>query len=140
MATRITNKDIVEILETVVKQIQESSPNGSLDKIKEKIDCLTDSQVKHTIHLDSRFAEVNTSIRKLEKRLYNPDDGVIVKLNNTTRLAKEANDKLSDLSSVKEDVGDLKEWKSTLIKTLIVIIPAGLSAVGWIIAQTFVGK
>ena len=109
MASRITNKDIVEILETVVKQVKESSPNGNLDKIKDKIDCLTDSQEKHAVQMDTRLNEVNTSIRKLEKRLYNPDNGIIVNLKDTTRIANEANTKVEELENVKDDVDSLKE-------------------------------
>lgn len=140
MASRITNKDIVEILETVVKQVKESSPNGNLDKIKDKIDCLTDSQEKHAVQMDTRLNEVNTSIRKLEKRLYNPDNGIIVNLKDTTRIANEANTKVEELENVKDDVDSLKEWKSTMIKMLIVLIPTALSAIGWVVAQTLGGK
>ena len=34
---RVTNKDIVKALETILSTVVETSPNGTLDKIKDKV-------------------------------------------------------------------------------------------------------
>ena len=110
---RVTNKDIVKALETILSTVVETSPNGTLDKIKDKVNSLISSQKEHSIQMDKKLNEVNTSIHKLEKRLYNPDDGIIVQLKDTTRIATETQkscmEKLETLDKIEDNVDKLKE-------------------------------
>ena len=136
---RVTNKDIVKALETILSTVVETSPNGTLDKIKDKVNSLISSQKEHSIQMDKKLNEVNTSIHKLEKRLYNPDDGIIVQLKDTTRIATETQkscmEKLETLDKIEDNVDKLKEWKTTTIKFLIILIPGMLSLIGWVVAK-----
>ncbi len=82
MATSyITNKEILKRLDKIEKHL----PNGELKEIFHKLEKLDDRQKEHTIVQEKQFAEVFKHVRSLEKRLYNPDDGVIVKVNWLTR-------------------------------------------------------
>ena len=98
MAKRVTSKDVVEVL---TKIIEDNSPNGDLDRMHEKMDELQTGQDKLT-----------TSLQKLEKRLYNPDDGVVVQLNNNTRVTRETRDcvkqRADDIDSLSHEVKVLK--------------------------------
>ena len=73
----ITNADIINRLTKIEKQL----PNGELKEIFHKLEKLDDSQKAHTRTQEQQFKEVFQHVRSLEKRLYNPDDGVIVKVN-----------------------------------------------------------
>tara|TARA_B100001758_G_C18408344_1_gene613787 strand:+ start:1088 stop:1327 length:240 start_codon:yes stop_codon:yes gene_type:complete len=73
----ITNKQIIDRLDKMEKQM----PNGELKALATEVKALQDSQDAHTKKQEEQFAETNKHIRSLEKRLYNPDDGVIVKVN-----------------------------------------------------------
>ena len=98
MAKRVTSKDVVEVL---TKIIEENSPNGDLDRMHTKMDDLQTGQDKLT-----------TSLHKLEKRLYNPDDGVVVQLNNNTRVTREIRDcvkkRADDIDGLHHEVKVLK--------------------------------
>ena len=121
MAKRVTSKDVVEVL---TKIIEENSPNGDLDRLYEKMSEMQASQTK-----------VVTNLHKLEKRLYNPDDGVVVQLNNNTRVTRETRDcvkkRADDIDGLNHDVKVLKGWKTGVTKMLWVMMPAALTAIGY---------
>ena len=91
-AKRVTSKDVLDAIAKVIDSVEEHSPNGRLERLHEKIDYLTTSQVAHTKIQEKQFKEINQSIHKLEKRLYNPDDGLVVTLNENIRVTKETRD------------------------------------------------
>ena len=72
-----TNTDIVKRLAKIEKQL----PNGELKEIFHKLEKLDENQKAHTLTQEKQFSEVFKHVRSLEKRLYNPDDGIIVKVN-----------------------------------------------------------
>ena len=67
---RVTNQEIWEKLQTLESRL----PNGEIKVLKA-------SQEAHTKKQEEQFSDTNKHIRSLEKRLYNPDSGVIVKVN-----------------------------------------------------------
>ena len=75
---RITNQEILEKLQVLEKHL----PNGEIKELCREVKILKISQEAHTKKQEEQFNETNKHIRSLEKRLYNPDDGVIVKVNN----------------------------------------------------------
>jgi len=95
---RVTSKDVVEVL---TKIIEENSPNGDLDRMHTKMDELQTGQEK-----------LSTNLHKLEKRLYNPDDGVVVQLNDNTRVTRETRDyvkkRTDDIDGLHHEVKVLK--------------------------------
>ena len=108
MAKRVTSKDVVEVL---TKIIEENSPNGDLDRLHEKMSEMQASQTN-----------VVKNLHKLEKRLYNPDDGVVVQLNNNMRVTRETRDcvkkRADDIDDLHHDVKVLKGWKTGVSKML----------------------
>ena len=74
---RITNREIIEKLDRLESRL----PNGEVKELKSTVDKLVAAQQAHVSVQETQFSEVNKHIRSLEKRLYNPDDGVIVKIN-----------------------------------------------------------
>ena len=72
-----TNTEIIKRLDKIEKHL----PNGELKEICHKLERLEESQKAHMTTQEKQFKEVFQHVRSLEKRLYNPDDGVIVKVN-----------------------------------------------------------
>lgn len=75
-----TNKEILERLDDIESKL----PNGEITHIRQRIRELHSAQQEHTEVQKEQFEGVHKSIRSLEKRLYNPEDGIIVKLNTLT--------------------------------------------------------
>lgn len=88
-AKRLTQKDILDAL---TKVIEDNSPNGDLKRLMDQVDLLQQIQTAHNISQDEQFAIVDTAIHKLEKKLYNPDDGIVVSLKDNTRITRETRD------------------------------------------------
>jgi predicted KAP-like P-loop ATPase len=97
VAKRVTSKDVVEVFTKIIEDI---SPNGDLDRMHEKMDELQAGQQKLAVNL-----------HKLEKRLYNPDDGVVVQLNDNTRVTRETRDCVKKRS---DDIDDLNHQVKVL--------------------------
>ena len=76
----ITNKQIIERLD----QLEKRMPNGEVKELCREVKRLQVSQTAHTKKQEEQFSETHKHIRSLEKRLYNPDDGVIAKVNSLT--------------------------------------------------------
>lgn len=71
---RVTNEDII-------KRLEHLEDNECRKEIHNTVNKLVAQQQAHTAQQERQFSETNKHIRSLEKRLYNPDDGVIVKIN-----------------------------------------------------------
>ena len=76
----ITNKQIMDRL----KHLENQLPNGEVKELCREVKRLQTSQTAHTKKQEEQFEGVCKHIRSLEKRLYNPDDGVIVRVNYLT--------------------------------------------------------
>ena len=76
----ITNRQIMDRL----KQVESQLPNGEVKELCREVKRLQASQTAHTKKQEEQFEGVCKHIRSLEKRLYNPDDGVIVRVNYLT--------------------------------------------------------
>jgi hypothetical protein len=73
----ITNKQIMDRLDDIESHL----PNGEVKELCREVKRLQASQLAHTKKQEEQFEGISKHIRSLEKRLYNPDDGVIVKVN-----------------------------------------------------------
>ena len=71
---RVTNEDII-------KRLKHLEDNECRKEIHTTVNRLVAQQQAHTAQQEKQFEETNKHIRSLEKRLYNPDDGIIVKVN-----------------------------------------------------------
>jgi len=135
MAGRVTSKDILAAVKDVISSVEENSPNGNLTRLEEKMDGVSQAQLDHMKTQDKQFAEVNDAILKLTKRLYNPDDGIVVTVKDNTRVTKETRDTVkryaSKIEKIDDDVSALNSWKSNINKTLWITLPILLSGVAY---------
>ena len=135
MAGRVTSKDILAAVKEVISSVEENSPNGNLTRLETKVDEVATAQLDHMKTQDKQFEDVNEAILKLTKRLYNPDDGVVVTVKDNTRVTKETRDTVnkyaSKIDNIDDDVTAIKSWKSNINKTLWITLPILLSGVAY---------
>ena len=98
-----------EILTEVLLELQEIKrglPNGEMVLIKKSLKDLEEGQ-----------KGLKSEIRTIQKRLFNPDNGLIVEVHKNTEFKKENRDNL-------KDVDNLISWKSNVTKALWVVYSA----------------
>ena len=96
---------LVEVL-TELQEIKKGLPNGEIALIQKSLEDLEGGQ-------DSLKREIRT----LQKRLFNPDNGLIVEVHKTTEFKKENQQNLKDLDN-------LISWKGNVTKALWFIYSA----------------
>ena len=135
MAGRVTSKDVLAAVKEVINSVEENSPNGNLKRVEDKVDAVSQAQLDHMEKQDAQFAEVNDAILKLTKRLYNPDDGVVVTVKDNTRVTRETRNAVDRYSSkierIDDEVKTINRWKSNINKTLWITLPILLSGVAY---------
>ena len=136
MATkRITRNDVIAAITEVLDNVKDNAPNGCLDRIELKLNSLEEKQAEHTKVQEKQFEKVSSALHKLEKRLYNPDDGVVVTMKENTRLTIELAKEIDEINPILEqfqnDLLDVVKFKSTLTRVLWVLLPGSLTAFGW---------
>ena len=103
------NKSQSEILKEVLLALQEIKrglPNGEIVLIQKSLKDLEEGQ-----------KSLRGEIRTIQKRLFNPDNGLIVEVNKNTDF------KLDNQQNLK-DVNNLISWKSNVTKALWVVYSA----------------
>ena len=103
------NKSQSEILKEVLLELQEIKrglPNGEIVLIQKSLKDLEEGQ-----------KSLRGEIRTIQKRLFNPDNGLIVGVNKNTDF------KLDNQQNLK-DVNNLISWKSNVTKALWVVYSA----------------
>jgi len=98
-----------EILNEVLVELQEIKkglPNGQIALIQKSLDDLEEGQ-----------KSLKSEIRTVQKRLFNPDNGVIVEVNKNTDFIKEIYPKLKEMDKV-------VSWKGNVTKALWVVYSA----------------
>ena len=79
---RTTNEQLKKKIEELYKKL----PNGEFKLIKVQL-----------LELQDEVRSITESHEKMVKRLYNPDDGVVVTMKESHRITKELHDKLDRL-------------------------------------------
>jgi uncharacterized protein YfkK (UPF0435 family) len=98
-----------EILTEVLLELQEIKrglPNGEMVLIKKSLKDLEEGQ-----------KGLKSEIRTIQKRLFNPDSGLIVEVNKNTDFKVENQENL-------KDIDNLVSWKSNVTKALWVVYSA----------------
>ena len=98
-----------ELLSEVLIELQEIKkglPNGELVLIQKSLEDLEEGQ-----------KGLKSEIRTIQKRLFNPDDGLIVEVHKNTEFKVENQQNL-------KDVNNLISWKSNVTKALWVVYSA----------------
>jgi hypothetical protein len=118
-----TNDPRIEEILSALDLIKKKLPNGELEVIKQ-------SQLK----LGEDQKTIKEDLEYFKKRLFNPDDGVIVRINkNTDSIARfeEAFDEIPDLRNKLENID---KWKEGVSKALWIVYT---SIVGIILSLIF---
>ena len=105
----MVKKTQAEILNDVLSELQEIKkglPNGEIALIQKSLKDLEEGQ-----------KSLRSEIRTIQKRLFNPDNGLIVEVNKNTEF------KVENQKNIK-DVEGLMSWKSNVTKALWVIYSA----------------
>lgn len=105
----MTKKTQSQILHDVLVELQEIKkglPNGEIVLIQKSLEDLENGQ-----------KTLQSEIRTIQKRLFNPDNGLIVEVNKNTDFKTENQKNL-------KDVEGLLSWKSNVTKALWVIYSA----------------
>jgi len=112
-------EEILSALEVIKKKL----PNGELEVIKNSIQSLSRDQ--KTIKEDLEY---------FKKRLFNPDDGVIVRINKNTDSIQRTEETIDEIPDLKNKVDNLEKWKDGVSKALWIVYT---SLVGIIISLIF---
>ncbi len=105
----MVKKTQAEILNDVLSELQEIKkglPNGEIVLIQKSLEDLEEGQ-----------KSLRSEIRTIQKRLFNPDNGLIVEVNKNTEF------KVENQKNIKVVEG-LMSWKSNVTKALWVIYSA----------------
>lgn len=102
-------KEILDELSSMKKNL----PNGELKIIQLSVEELKQSQT-----------ELKKDISDLKKKLLDPDDGVIVKVNENTKFREEQEKEEKEFKAMMLEHAELVKWKGTVTKTLWIIFSA----------------
>lgn len=102
-------KQIIEDLQT----IKSSLPNGEIKVLKTNIDEMRESQ-----------KAMKEDLSDIKKKLLDPNDGVIVKVNENTRFRIQEENRYDDYMKMNVDVQDLKKWQSGINKAMWIVFGA----------------
>ena len=101
-----TQKELIEQLVSEISVIKRGLPNGELTVLKTSLD------------------ELKESVSKLEYRLLNPDDGIIVETNKNSWHRKQMDDKIKEHDEKLSDLDKLIKWKENVQRALWVVYSA----------------
>ena len=102
-------KQILEELNTLKSKI----PNGELKHMQDGME-----------EMRKNFKEMKDDLSELKRKLLDPDDGVIVKVNENTKFRIQEEDRYDEYMSNKVALEDLKKWQSGVNKALWIIFGA----------------
>lgn len=112
-------EEIISSLEAIKKKL----PNGELEVIKQSIMSLSDDQ-----------KSIKEDLEYFKKRLFNPDDGVIVRINKNTDSIGRFEEDIEEIPELKNRIQNVEAWKDGVNKALWIVYS---SIIGIVIALVF---
>ena len=103
---RKTQSQILNEVLDELQEIKKGLPNGEIVLIQKSLEDLEEGQ-----------KSLKREIRTIQKRLFNPDTGLIVEVNKNTEFKVENQENL-------KDIDNLVSWKSNVTKALWVVYSA----------------
>ncbi len=97
--------------------IQTKLPNGELEVIKKSIQSL-ESSIQS---LEVNQKTIKEDLDYLKKRLFNPDDGVIVRINKNTEYIERFEEIADDMPEIKNQLKNLESWQGNVTKALWIV-------------------
>ena len=104
--SRQTQSEILTEVLIELQEIKRGLPNGEMVLIKKSLKDLEEGQ-----------KGLKSEIRTIQKRLFNPDDGLIVEVHKNTEFKVDNQENL-------KDVNNLISWKSNVTKALWIVYSA----------------
>ena len=117
-----SSAEIEEILKAL-DVIKTKLPNGELEVIKKSIQSLSEDQ-----------KSIKEDLEYFKKRLFNPDDGVIVRINKNTDAILRNEEFIEEIPQIKNRVDNMEKWQGGVNKVLWILFS---SIAGIIIALLF---
>jgi hypothetical protein len=102
-------KQILDEMNTIKGKL----PNGELKRMQDGMDEMRKS-----------FKEMKDDLSEMKKKLLDPDDGVIVKVNENTKFRVQEEGRYDEYFAIKQDVDFMKKWQNGANKALWIIFGA----------------
>jgi chromosome segregation ATPase len=96
-----------------LSRLKSNMPNGEIKHLQHGIDSLSQDQ-----------KSLKDDISDIKKKLLDPNDGVIVKVNENTKFRMQEEDRYEDYLQFNSDVKELKSWQSGVNKALWILFAA----------------
>jgi len=109
-------KQVTDLMQSILDELSSMKtklPNGELKIIQMNIEELKQSQ-----------ADMKKDLSDLKKKLLDPDDGVIIKVNENTKFRESQEDNEKDFREMLMEHSELVKWKGTVTKTIWIIFSA----------------
>lgn len=103
---------IRQILEEL-QRMGNKLPNGEIKVMERSMDEMREAQ-----------KSMKDDLSELKKKLLDPNDGVIVRVNENTKFRLQEEDRFEDYMKINVDVQDLKKWQSGINKAMWIIFGA----------------
>ena len=108
----VNDPRIEEIL-IALELIKKKLPNGELEVIKQSIQGLGEDQ-----------KSIKEDLEYFKKRLFNPDDGVIVRINKNTDSINRFEEDIEEIPNLKNRIENVENWKDGVNKALWIVYSA----------------
>lgn len=96
-----------------IKDLKSSMPNGEIKILQTSMDDLKREQ-----------KSIKDDMSDIKKKLLDPDDGVIVKVNENTRFRIQEQDRYDDYMQFTIDIQEMKTWKKGVNQALWILFGA----------------
>jgi len=118
MSSNKTQKQMIEELMVAVKKLQSKSPYGEMKFIQ-----------AHLENLDETVIDIKAELLMMRKKLFNPEDGVIVRVNKNTERMDDCEAAKDSFLKLDKKVDGIKRFKDNSTKALWVLYTALLGLI-----------
>jgi seryl-tRNA synthetase len=103
----MNNDPRIEEILKALDVIKTKLPNGELEVIKRSIQTLSEDQ-----------KSIKEDLEYFKKRLFNPDDGVIVRINKNTDAIMRNEEMIEEIPQLKNRIDSVEKWQGGVNKAL----------------------
>ena len=126
---RKTNQQLFLELKDEMAELRSQLPNGELLEIKKCMNKI----VLHQKVLNEDFSEMRGDLSMLKKKLLNPENGVVVRVNKNTsdvsELSEYSKKFLDECGNIKHDIKEIKKFKNGVHKAMWIVYTAIMSII-----------
>ena len=126
---RKTNQQLFLELKDEMAELRSQLPNGELLELKK---CMNKISIQQTA-LNEDFSEMSRDLSMLKKKLLNPENGVVVRVNKNTsdvsELSEYSKKFLAECGNIKHDIKEIKKFKNGIHKAMWIVYTAIMSII-----------